>query len=132
MLSRPEHGWSDICIGEHRLRVSYIEPVPEMLLMTFIRALSTNAAADVTFDAEGWTWRLESDAVTRLTIMDGDATETYTVTVSARELAQEAVDDFQRDLEAWSSDWNCRHRPGQAATERAKIARLCKQLEGLL
>ena len=58
MLTRPEHGWADVCIGDYRLRISYIEPVPEMLLTAFIRALSTKGRADVTFDAEGWKRRL--------------------------------------------------------------------------
>ena len=131
MLTRPEHGWSEVCIGEHRLRVSYVEPVPQMLLTAFIRALSTNGTADVTFDAEGWTWRLQSDRVTRLTIM-ADAMEAYIVPVTVRELAQEALADFQRDLDVWSSGWSCRHRPEQAESEREEILRLCKQLERLL
>ena len=131
MLTRPEHGWSEVCIGKHRLRVSYIEPVPQMLLTTFIRALSTNGTADVTFDAEGWTWRMQSDRVTRLTIV-ADATEAYIVPVTVRELAQEALVDFQRDLDVWSSGWSCRHRQEWAERERAEILRLCKQLERLL
>ena len=128
MLKRPEHGWSEARIGDHRLRVSYIENVPEMLLMAFIRALSTGGTADVTFDAEGWTWRLQSDRVTRLTITE-DASESYTVPISARELAREAVDDFRRDLEAWSG-WCC--LPECAADNRALIIRLCNQLDRLL
>ncbi|MBE5809762.1 MAG: hypothetical protein E7318_02380 [Clostridiales bacterium] len=131
MLTRPEHGWSEVCIGEHRLRISYIEPVPQMLLTAFIRALSTHGTADVTFDAEGWTWCLQSDCVTRLTIM-ADATETFTVPVTVRELGQEALADFQRDLDAWSSGWSCLNRPEQAENERAEIIRLCRQLERLL
>ena len=131
MLTRPENGWSEVCIGEHRLRVSYIEPVPQMLLTAFIRAMSTGGTADVTFDAEGWTWRLQSDRVTRLTIM-ADATETHIVPVTVRELAQEALADFQRDLDVWSSGWSCRNRPEQAENERTEIIRLCRQLEKLL
>ena len=57
MLTRPVHGWAEVCIGEHRLRVSHIEPVPEMLLTAFIRALSTDGTAHVAFDAEGWRWQ---------------------------------------------------------------------------
>ena len=128
MLTRPEHGWSEVRIGDHRLRVSHIEPVPEMLLTAFIRALSTGGTADVTFDAEGWTWRLQSDRVTRLTITE-DAPESYTVAISARELAWEAVGDFRRDLDAWSH-WSC--SPGRAEDQRALIIRLCNQLERLL
>ncbi len=131
MLTQPEHGWAEICIGEYRLRVSCIEPVPEMLLTAFIRALSTNSTVDVTFDAEGWTWRMQSDRVTRLTIM-GDVTETHIVPVTVRKLAQEAHDDFLRELDAWSSGWSCRNRPGQVDSERAEITRLCKQLERML
>lgn len=128
MLTRPEHGWAEVCIGEHRLRVSYIEPVPEMLLTAFIRALSTGGTADVTFDAEGWTWRLQSDRVTRLTITE-DAPESYTVAISARELAWEAVGDFRRDLDEWSG-WCC--LPERTADKRALINRLCDRLERLL
>ena len=128
MLTRPEAGWSEICIGEHRLRVSYIEPVPQMLLTAFIRALSTGGTADVTFDAEGWKWRIQSDRVTRLTII-ADVTETYTVPFTVHELAQEALADFQRDLDVWSI-WY--YLPDYADDNRALINRLCKQLEKLL
>lgn len=128
MLTRPEHGWSEARIGDHRLRVSYIENVPEMLLMAFIRALSTGGTADVTFDAEGWTWRLQSDRVTRLTITE-DASESYTVPISACELAREAVDDFRRDLDAWSG-WCC--LPERTADNRVLINRLCDRLERLM
>ena len=128
MLTRPEHGWADVCIGDYRLRISYIEPVPEMLLTAFIRALSTKGRADVTFDAEGWKWRLESDRVTRLTMME-EAVETHTVAISVRELAREAIDDIRRDLDAWSL-WCC--LPGRVADNRALMIRLCNQLERLL
>ncbi|MBR4081880.1 MAG: hypothetical protein IKK21_08865, partial [Clostridia bacterium] len=69
MLSAPAHGWATITLGEHQLPVSYIQPVPEMLLTAFIRALSTGNAADVTFDAEGTKWRMEVGHNTRLTLM---------------------------------------------------------------
>ena len=128
MLTRPEHGWSEVCIGEYRLRVSYIEPVPQMLLTALIGALSTSGTADVTFDAEGWKWRLQSDRVTRLTIMDG-AAEMHTVAVNVRELAQEAISDIRHDLDAWSL-WCC--LPERAADNRTLLIRLCNQLERLL
>lgn len=128
MLTRPEHGWAEVCMGEHRLRVSHIEPVPEMLLTAFIRALSTPETADVTFDAEGWAWRLQSGRVTRLTILEA-AEETYILTIGVRELAREVIADFRRDLDAWSH-WSC--SPGRAEDQRALIIRLCNQLERLL
>ena len=128
MLTRPVHGWAEVCIGEHRLRVSHIEPVPEMLLTAFIRALSTPETADVTFDAEGWAWRLQSDRVTRLTILEA-AEETYILTIGVRELAREVIADVRRDLDAWSH-WCC--LPGRAEDQRALIIRLCNQLERLL
>ena len=99
-----------------------------MLLTAFIRALSTNDTADVTFDAEGWTWRLQSDRVTRLTIMTA-AAEMHAVAISLRELAREAIDDIRRDLDAWSF-WCC--LPEHAADNRVLLTRLCNQLERLL
>lgn len=127
MLSTPEHGWATVEIGGVKLDVSHIQPVPEMLLTAFIRALSTGSAAEATFDAEGSTWRMEAGAQTRLTLM-GKTTETYTVPISADVLARQALADIRHDLDTWSR-WN----PGEPeALQRATLTRLCTQLERLL
>lgn len=127
MLSRPENGWSMVEIGGHRLDVSCIEPVPEMLLTALIRALSTGGAADVTFDAEGWRWRMEAGAETRLTVW-GRTLDTYSVPLSVRTLAGMAIADIRRDMDAWSR-WN-QSEPEE--TQRASLTRLCNRLEALL
>jgi len=127
MLSAPSHGWATITLGGHPLPVSYIQPVPEMLLTAFIRALSTGSAADVTFDAEGTKWRMEVGQETRLTLM-GRSPEAHVIPVSAAMLAQEALADIRRDLDAWSR-WN----PGEPEeAQRATLTRLCCRLEELL
>lgn len=127
MLSRPENGWATVKIGAHLLDVSYIEPVPEMLLTAFIRALSTAGVAEVTFDAEGWQWRMEAGEETRLTIL-GWTQQTHTIPVSVRRLAGLAVADIRRDMDAWSC-WN-RFEPEEQ--QRATLTRLCDQLDALL
>lgn len=127
MLSAPEHGWATITVGGHSLPVSHIQPVPEMLLTAFIRALSTGSAADVTFDAEGEKWRMEVGHETCLTLM-GRSPETHVIPVSAAALAREALEDVRRDMDAWSR-WN----PGESAdSQRAALVRLCRRLEELL
>lgn len=127
MLSAPAHGWATISVGEHSLPVSHIQPVPEMLLTAFIRALSTGSAADVAFDAEGEKWCMEVGHETCLTLM-GRSPETHAIPVSATALAQEALGDVRRDMDAWSR-WN----PGESAeSQRAVLTRLCSRLEELL
>lgn len=127
MLSRPEHGWATISLGAHQLPVSYIQPVSEMLLTAFIRALSTRSAADVTFDAEGTKWRMEVGYETRLTLL-GRLPETHVIPVSAAALAREALADIRRDMDVWSR-WN----PGEPEeAQRATLTRLCRRLEELL
>jgi PncC family amidohydrolase len=93
MLSRPEHGWSTVTIGRHKLDVSYIEPAAEMLVTTLIRALTCKEAS-VTFDAEGWHWRLDfSGDETRLTLMSS-VTKTHVIPMTAREMAREVLGDL--------------------------------------
>jgi hypothetical protein len=126
MLSRPEHGWSTVTIGRHKLDVSYIEPAAEMLVMTLIQALTCKEAS-VTFDAEGWHWRLDfSGDETRLTLMSS-VTKTHVIPMTAREMAREVLGDLRRDMDAWSSfcSWS-------AADQEAELTRLCNQLERLL
>lgn len=127
MLYRPEDGWATVEIGGQQLDVSCIEPVPEKLLTALIRALSTGGVAEVTFDAEGWKWRMEAGAETRLTIW-GRMQETHTVPVSVQELAALAVADIRRDMDAWSR-WN---RSESEEMQRATLTRLCDRLEALL
>ncbi len=126
MLTRPEHGWATVRIGGHALAVSRIQPVPEMLLTAFIRALSTDGGAVVTFDAEGWQWRMEAGDQTRLTLLTRPP-ETHVVPVSLRTLAREALADIRRDLDVWSV-WCDR----DTAAGRATLSRLCRQTESLL
>lgn len=127
MISRPENGWAEITLGGHRLPVSYIQPVPEMLLTAFIRALSTGSAADVTFDAEGSTWRMVAGTETRLTTWDSGPQD-IVVPVSLPELARRALADIRRDMDAW-----CRWNPAEPAdVQRATLTRLCARLEELI
>lgn len=127
MLSRPEDGWSTVEIGGQMLDVSYIEPVPEMLLTALIHALSTGGVADVTFDAEGWRWRMEAGVETQLTVW-GWEPKTYTIPVSVRTLAGMAIADIRRDMDAWS----CWNRSEPEELQRATLTRLCNRLETLL
>lgn len=128
MLSRPEHGWATVTIGGYALEVSHIQPVPEMLLTAFIRALSTGGTADVTFDAEGFRWRMEAGAETRLTIM-ARQTETHVAAVSVEALARAALGDIRRDMDAWSL-WGC--TPEAEPFQQETLFRLCSQLETCL
>ena len=126
MLTRPEHGWAKVELGGRRLDVSHIQPVPEMLLMTFIRALSTNGRAQATFDAEGWHWQLELGDPVRVTI-PGNPPESWAVPVTAQELARELIADVRRDMKEWSG-W----QPWKGDTEDAWLSDLCRKLEALL
>lgn len=126
MLTRPEHGWSTVTIGRHKLDVSYIEPVAEMLVTALIRALTCDEAS-VTFDAEGWRWRLDfSGDETRLTLMTS-VVKTHVVPMTAREMAREVLADLRRDMDAWGGfcSWS-------GADQEADLTRLCDQLEALL
>ena len=125
MLTRPEHGWARVELGGRRLDVSYIEPVPEMLLMTFIRALSTDGEASVTFDAEGWKWRLELGEQVRVTIL-GHPEKTWAVPAGTKELARELIADLRRDMDA-RSGW----QPWMGDDDDG-LNGLCRKLEALL
>ena len=126
MLTRPEHGWATAEIGGHSLDVSHIEPVPEMLLTALIRALTCRAAS-VTFNAEGWHWRLDfHDGETSLTLLQRTV-QTHAIPVTAKQLAHEAIRDIRRNMDAWSQ-WGSPRGANQADT----LTRLCNQLERLL
>ncbi len=127
MISPPSQGWATVTVGEYQLDVSYILPVPEMLLTAFIRALSVNSVADVTFDAEGFTWRMEVGAETHLTILDS-CPKSVVVPVSLQDMARMALTDIRRNMDAWCR-WN---RSESEDTQRSTLMRLCDRLDELL
>ena len=125
MLTKPEHGWAMVELGGRMLDVSCIEPVPEMLLTAFIRALSTDGTAQVAFNAEGWRWQLALGDPVRVTI-PGTSRETWVVPCGTQELARALIADIRRDMDAWS-----RWQPGSGGGE-AWLLGLCSRLEALL
>ena len=126
MLTRPEHGWATVCLGGRKLDVSCIQPVPEMLLTALIRALTTDGTAELTFDAEGWEWRLAIGPQTCVTI-PGESPETWTVDLSAQVFAREVLMDIRRDMDAW-----CVWQNAAGGMDDGWLLRLCNRLETLL
>lgn len=61
MLSKPEHGWADITIGDWSDRCSYLDDVPIALLSEISCVLETHCPRVLKFDAEGWEYLIVFD-----------------------------------------------------------------------
>mgnify|MGYP001027098604 CR=1 FL=1 len=106
MLSKPEHGWADVEIGDFRGRASYLTDVPNDCLDAFIYALANNAPTVIYFDAEGWEYYLVASYWNSYVITDKDSAEVYYSDLSYRALANELIDDIENNIDDWAN-WMC-------------------------
>lgn len=107
-LSKPEHGWTDVCVGNTVNRASYLTDVPMQCLKGIINCIDDTAAKFCDeFDAEGWNHIIISDMVETyiITITDNDYLSAYH-NISVIDLAKQLIKDLEDDLEGWVN-WEC-------------------------
>ena len=100
MLSKPQHGWTEIVVGDFVGRGSYIQDLPVMLLEMFLRTLRWNIPSEITINEEGSTFRLCAASATTLSIHHS-AGETFSFDIDLRILAAELIADLRRDWQDW-------------------------------
>lgn len=108
MLSKPEHGWTDITIGTFTERASYLDDIPVICLKAMIVAYQNPSIPFcVNFDAEGWEYTVVSNwHETHVFTNKNDPEELFLFNVSCSQLANELVKDIEDDLDGWVM-WDC-------------------------
>jgi len=101
MLTKPNHGWTNLQIGNLTERASYLTDIPNDCLDAFIHALQNNTPAVIFFDAEGWDFHLIASYYQSYIIVDKDKAEVYIVEKNIKELAKELYNDINNNFDDW-------------------------------
>lgn len=101
MLTKPEHGWTNLQIGDFSERASYLTDVPNDCLDAFIHALQNGNPAVIFFDAEGWDFHLIASYYCSYIVVDKDKAEVFMVDKTIKELAKELYEDINNNFDDW-------------------------------
>lgn len=100
MLSCPEHGWTEITIGDFISYASYIQDIPVLFLEAFIRALAYGIPAEIQVDEEGSSFTLRSHHTTTITV-HRKPEEIHHFNQNVGTLAQACRNDLLQFWQAW-------------------------------
>jgi hypothetical protein len=101
MLTKPNHGWTNLQIGDFIERASYLTDIPNDCLDAFIYALRNSNPAVIFFDAEGWDFHLVASYYQSYIIVDKDDTKVYVFEKTIKELAKELYEDIKNNFDDW-------------------------------
>ena len=108
ILSKPEHGWTDITIGKWTDRASYLTDVHLDFLKCLIRFFETNSPSCFQCDAEGWNYTIVISDNYVHTIEEKDEIEFYSFDFYEENIT---IKDFARmvynDILTYIDDWSC-------------------------
>lgn len=107
MLSKPLLGWTEVTIGDFKASASYVTDVPINCMKSMIYALQTKNDFVVTFDVEGWEFKVIADYYNCFVIKDiCEQPILFTFrNISIHQLAKELVEDIENNLNEWKY-WN--------------------------
>lgn len=101
MFSNPKFGWVSVHLGEFQGPASYITDVAFDSMEAMIYALEENKDFIVSFDAEGWEFKVISDDYRTFIIEEKNEVKLYIYEKNKLELAKELIEDISRDKEDW-------------------------------
>ena len=101
MLSKPKFGWTTISLGDFIGSASYITDVPIDVMESMIDALNNHKDFIVSFDAEGWCFKIIADDYRSFIIEEKDEPILYVCEKNKLELAKEILDDITTYKEDW-------------------------------
>lgn len=101
MLTKPDHGWTNLQIGQFSERASYLTDVPNDCLDAFIYALQNKVPITVFFDAEGWDFHLVASYYQSYVIVDKDDAKMFAFDKTVLELAKELYEDINNNFDSW-------------------------------
>ncbi len=105
MLGMPMYGWSHIKLGDFEGPASYLTDVANDCLEAMIHCFETGFDFIVSFDAEGWTFKVISDFYITYIIEEKNEPVLHTVEMDYISLAKEIVSDIEEYFDEWTR-WN--------------------------
>lgn len=105
MLSKPYAGWTTVKIEDFSAPASYVTNVPVDCMEKMIHAMKTDKEFTVSFDAEGYEFKVISDYFNCFVIEDRDEPKLYAFrNIDTLKLAHELIQDIETYLEDWK-EW---------------------------
>lgn len=133
MLSKPEHGWVEVKLGNFKGLASYITDIPNDCLDAFIYSLENKVPATMYFDGEGWNFHMLSPWYCPYTyiLVEKECLKVHTVEANCEELAKKIVKNIEEHLDDWAK-WNvCINKRELAKNKRVLQGKL-KKLKRLI
>ena len=130
MLKTPEHGWSEITIGDWTDRCSYLDDVPYRLLEAVDDVNRTHMPSSVRLDAEGWEYIIVFDRYsTHIITLDFYGQWKYTtVDIYIKDLIKELIGDIRKDLDLWA-EWGFELSDYVIEERKLDLEAWCKVIE---
>ena len=134
MLTKPNAGWTDVIINGTVIGpASYLTDVPLDCLTAMTYALSRRKNFCLTFDADGWDFKIIADNDMTYAIVCKDEITTQAFQMSKQELAKELVKDLLDNLKDWAEWLSYRDEDYEEyICRREEIKDRCKDIEALL
>jgi len=101
MFTKPEHGWTNLQLGNFSDRASYLTDIPIDCLDAFIYSLENNSPIAIYFDAEGWDYHLVSSYYESYIVVSKDKTDLFLIDGNIRDLAKELINDIEMYFDDW-------------------------------
>ena len=107
LLGKPSNGWSNFTFDK-RCRISYIDPFPDFVIEDGISFLNNNIPFDVTFDAEGYEYRIFADKENKMfyEILDG-SNKIYPLNCDFKTFFNNLLLSIENDFDAWCNFYFC-------------------------
>lgn len=101
MLGKPVFGWTNIEIGNFNGSASYLTDVANDCLTAMIHSFESGFDFVVSFDAEGWTFKIVSDDYCTYIIEEKDEARLYVIEKNRSDLAKEIISDIEESFDDW-------------------------------
>ena len=102
-LSTPHAGWTNILIGDESLPASYLTSVPFDCLDNMIYAIQNSSDFTVSFDAEGYMYKILSDDYRTYLLIEKDIIPDVKVfdNITKFDIAKCLYNDISKDIDLW-------------------------------
>jgi hypothetical protein len=124
MLTKPEHGWCNVEIGDFTGWASYIMDVPFNCLNSFIsyftKGKDINSVA-IAFDEEGSEFTVVSNYYSTYVIIERDETPVlkYFSDIDIKQLANELINDLEMYFNEWVN-FECYDEPNKDREDKLR------------
>lgn len=130
-LGKPAFGWVEVVLGDFAGSGSYLTDIPLDCLESMIYALENHTDFIVSFDAEGWSFKMIADEYRSFIIEEKDEPILYTCEKDIHQLAKELYENISLYFEIWGT-WSTRFEKDEINAFKNDLMEKLEKLETLL